>query len=79
MRGDFYLRLVGSFPPDICLSLGRYFSNKQKEGLLNSVLYRSLEWLDIFSMVIWRGLNQLVLLNVLPPPPMEIGSLGGLP
>ena len=46
-------RLVGSFLVNICLSLGRYFSDKQKEGILNSVLCRSLELLDSFSIVHW--------------------------
>lgn len=59
------LRLAGSFLLNICLSLEREFSDKQKEVLLNSVLYRSLNLLNRFTMVLWRGLNQSVLLNVL--------------
>lgn len=57
---------------------GRYFFYRQKEGLLNSVLSRSLELLDGFSLVLWRGLDQLILLDILLPSPLEIESLGGL-
>lgn len=48
IREDLDLKLVGSFLLNICLSLGSYFSDKQKEGIHKSMLRRSLELLAWF-------------------------------
>lgn len=53
------LRLIGSLLLNICLSLGRYFSDKQEEGLPTSPAPQGLELLDRFSMVLWGGLTNL--------------------
>lgn len=72
------LRLIGSLLLNICLSLGRYFSDKQKEGLPNSPAPQEFRIAGQIHHGALEGPDQFVLNLSCPPPCLGLGSLGGL-